>query len=163
LMDPATCVFIDSQTQEPQFRPGRGICSGLRAYVDQVVRMETSAGAIDFRMRPDEAPNTVWSFLELCRGGVYPDVGLHRIAPVNATNHAPFGIQGGDPVFGHAKEGVGEGGPGFAINLEQSGLPHDFGVISMARNPRFPNSAGSQFFIGLSREGTAHLDGKFAA
>jgi peptidyl-prolyl cis-trans isomerase B (cyclophilin B) len=125
--------------------------------------METSAGTIEFRMRPDQAPNTVWSFLELCRGGFYTDVGFHRIAPMNATNHAPFVIQGGDPIFGHGQTGVGEGGPGFTINLEQTGLPHDFGVISMARNPRFPNSAGSQFFICLSREGTAHLDGKFAA
>src|SRR5258705_13851488 len=42
--------------------------------------------------------------------------------------------------------------------MEPSTLAHDFGVLSMARLVRDPNSAGSQFFICLSREGTASFD-----
>ena len=46
--------------------------------------------------------------------------------------------------------------------MERSPLPHDFGVISMARD-NHPDSAGSQFFLCLSREGTARLDGSYTS
>ena len=42
--------------------------------------------------------------------------------------------------------GTTYGGPGFAYALENSPLPHDFGVISIARSTD-PNTNGSQFFI----------------
>jgi peptidyl-prolyl cis-trans isomerase B (cyclophilin B) len=71
-------------------------------------------------------------------------------------NGLPFVIQGGDPT------GTGDGGPGYDIALEPSKLAHDFGVLSMARND-WPDSAGSQWFIGLSREATARLDGQYCA
>ncbi len=48
--------------------------------------------------------------------------------------------------------GEGSGGPGYMIDLEDSKLPHDFGVISMARSGD-PNSNGSQILC-LSREAT---------
>src|SRR5262249_45879024 len=127
------------------------------------VVLETSLGGVEFRMRPDEAPNTVWNFLALCRGGFYTDVQFHRVKAISPHNGAPFVVQSGDPIFGHASQGVGWGGPGYLVNLEQSHLAHDFGVLSMARLEDQPNSAGSQFFICLSREGTVQLDGRFAA
>lgn len=165
LLDPSYAVFIDSQTGEPQYRDSRGIYSGLRAYVDRHVVMETSLGTIEFAMRPDQAPNTVYSFLDLCGGGFYTDVIFHRVKAFHPTG-APFVIQAGDPLqgvgAGAAAGAAGEGGPGFMIDLEKSKLPHDFGVISMAR-VKDPNSAGSQFFICLSREGTAFLDGAFCS
>jgi peptidyl-prolyl cis-trans isomerase B (cyclophilin B) len=65
-------------------------------------------------------------------------------------------IQGGDPT------GTGDGGPGYDIMLEPSDLPHDFGVVSMARND-WPDSAGSQWFVALTREETARLDGQYCA
>ena len=68
----------------------------------------------------------------------------------------PFVIQGGDPT------GTGSGGPGWWLPIENSSLQHEFGVISMARAAD-PDSAGSQFFICLSREGTARLDGQYCA
>jgi peptidyl-prolyl cis-trans isomerase B (cyclophilin B) len=68
----------------------------------------------------------------------------------------PFVIQGGDP------SGDGAGGPGWWLPMEDSPLPHDFGVVSMARDIH-PDSAGSQFFICLSRAGTARLDGSYTA
>jgi peptidyl-prolyl cis-trans isomerase B (cyclophilin B) len=48
------------------------------------------------------------------------------------------------------------------IDLENSDLPHDFGVISMARTAD-PNTNGSQIFLCLSRARTAMLDGKYVA
>lgn len=128
--------------------------SGTRAWVDQHVVLETTKGEIEFRMRPDHAPNTVRNFMALADGGFYTDVIFHRV--VANANGAPFVIQVGDPT------GTGSGGPGYFIDLEQSALPHDFGVLSMARSGD-PNSNGSQVFVCLSRQGTSFLDGNYTA
>ncbi|MCH8822184.1 MAG: peptidylprolyl isomerase [Planctomycetes bacterium] len=117
--------------------------------------MHTSLGDIRLAMRPDQAPNTAWNFLELCAGGFYDGVVFHRVVPMTIAGD-PFVIQAGDPT------GSGNGGPGYWLPIEPSQLPHDFGVISMARDTP-PDSAGSQFFICLSRAGTAALDGSYCA
>ena len=130
--------------------------SGIRAYVEQHVVFETSEGEIEFRMRPDQAPNTVVNLMELVRGGFFTDTIVHRVVPRLPTTGHPFVVQFGDPT------GTGDGGPGYAIDLEQSRLPHDFGVLSMARDDH-PDTNGSQIFICLSREGTSRLDGKYTA
>ncbi len=135
-------------------RSGEG-SSGLRAWVNKHVVLETSLGEVEIAMRPDVAPNSVWNFLSLVEGGFYTDIIFHRVVPSLPTG-AAFVIQAGDPA------GKGSGGPGYNIDLEKSALQHDFGVISMARSGD-PNSAGSQFFLCLSREGTAALDGKYTA
>jgi len=159
-----SAFFIDPQTRQPSFDPREGKIAfvpeppthaGLRAYADQHVVLETDQGAIEFRLRPDEAPNTCFNFLELVRGGFYTDVVFHRVVPRLPSGH-PFVIQTGDPT------GTGSGGPGYSIDLEPSALPHDFGVLSMARDSE-PNTNGSQIFICLSREGTQPLDGRYAA
>lgn len=162
LIDPAYCPLIED-TGEPKYRPSKGVYSGLRAYVERYVVMETSMGDIQFALRPDEAPNTVYNFLSLCQGGFYTDIIFHRIKPRH-PNGSPFVIQAGDPLQLKDTSDIkgGEGGPGFAINLEPSKLPHDFGVLSMARS-NLPNSGGSQFFICLSRKGTEYLDGKYTS
>ncbi|MFM7133679.1 MAG: peptidylprolyl isomerase [Planctomycetota bacterium] len=116
---------------------------------------ETTAGRIRFVMRPDEAPATARNFVELADSGFYDGTIVHRIVPAD-RNGLPFVIQGGDPT------GSGDGGPGYDIALEPSRLRHDFGVVSMARND-WPDSAGSQWFVCLSREATARLDGQYCA
>jgi peptidyl-prolyl cis-trans isomerase B (cyclophilin B) len=129
--------------------------NGIRAYVDQDLVVETSMGDMRFRLRPDAAPNTAWNIMKLAEGGFYSDTIFHRVV-AKRPDGSPFVIQGGDPT------GTGSGGPGFAYALEKSTLPHDFGVISIARSTD-PNTNGSQFFVCLSREGTKHLDGRYAA
>ncbi len=131
------------------------VFSGLRVYLERDVVLVTNKGDIVLAMRPDEAPNTVWNFRQLVAGGFYDGVIFHRVVPLTRRGR-PFVIQGGDPTGG------GEGGPGYWLPLEPSRLPHGFGVISMARADH-PDSAGSQFFICLSREGTARLDGQYCA
>lgn len=128
--------------------------AGVQAWVDQDLVLETSLGKMRFRLRPDCAPNTVRTIMDLVRGGYYRDVIFHRV--VAQARGLPFVIQGGDPA------GTGSGGPGFAYALEDSSLPHDFGVVSIARSTD-PNTNGSQFFVCLSREGTARLDHKYAS
>ncbi|MFV8830552.1 peptidylprolyl isomerase [Alkalihalobacterium sp. APHAB7] len=102
---------------------------------------------------PSIAPNTVTNFVSLIEDGFYDGVIFHRVIP-------GFMIQGGDP------EGTGSGGPGYSIpgefnaNNFNNPLPHERGVISMART-NDPNSAGSQFFI--MHDHSPHLDGNYAA
>ena len=129
--------------------------NGYRAYVDQHIVFETSMGTMEFKTRPDAAPNTAWTIMELVRGGQYRNTIFHRVVAKRADG-SPFVIQGGDPT------GTGSGGPGFSYPLEDSKLPHDFGVISIARSTD-PNTNGGQIFVCLSRAGTKHLDHKYAA
>lgn len=157
--------FIDPTTQQPNFRPRDGQIAwvryeassytGIRAYVDKHVVFETTLGEIEFRLSPADAPNTVWNFRHLVEGGFYTDIIFHRIVP-RLPSGQPFVIQVGDPT------GLGDGGPGYSIDLEPSKLAHDFGVISMARETE-PNTNGSQVFVCLSREGTRALDGRYTA
>jgi len=126
----------------------------VRAFVDKQVVLETTEGAIVVRLRPDIAPNHAWNFRHLADGGYYTDVIFHRVIDAK-DGRAPFVIQVGDPT------GTGSGGPGFQIDLEDSrALPHNFGVLSMART-NDPNTGGSQVFIALSRDGTSFLDGAY--
>src|SRR5690606_16217454 len=143
---------LDQRSGQIAWAPSPRTFTGYRAYVDKDVLMVTSEGEILFRMRPDQAPNTAWNFMHLAEGGFYTDIIFHRI--IAKPNR--FVIQAGDPL------GQGSGGPGYMIDLEDSKLPHDFGVISMARS-RDPNSNGSQIFVCLSREGTKMLDGRYTS
>jgi len=157
--------FINPQTLTPNLKPKEGqiawvnyekiVYTGIRAYVDQHVLIETTLGEIEFRLNPEAAPNTAFNFRHLVEGGFFTDVIFHRVVP-RLPSGAPFVIQVGDPT------GSGDGGPGYSIDLEPSTLPHDFGVISMARETE-PNTNGSQVFVCLSREGTKALDGRYTA
>jgi peptidyl-prolyl cis-trans isomerase B (cyclophilin B) len=131
------------------------VFSGLRAYVETHVVLWTTLGRIELALAADQAPNTAWNFLQLTADGFYDDLTFHRVVKYNRSGD-PFVIQGGDPT------GLGDGGPGYWVPFEPSHLPHDFGVLSMARADH-PDSAGSQFFICLSREGTQHLDGQYCS
>jgi len=117
------------------------------------VVLETTSGPIEIKLRPDQAPNTAWNFRTLAEGGFYTDILFHRIIAM-IPGRGPFVIQVGDPT------GTGRGGPGYQFDLERSALPHDFGVISMARSGD-PDSNGSQVFLCLSRPGTQALDGSY--
>lgn len=101
---------------------------------------------------PEIAPNTVRNFISLVNHNFYDGVIFHRVIK-------GFMIQGGDP------EGIGIGGPGYAIKGEfstngfRNDLKHERGVLSMARS-MMPDSAGSQFFV--MHKDSPHLDGQYA-
>ena len=98
------------------------------------VRLETSQGTIDVKLRGDLAFQTVTSFATLVKSGFYDGLRFHRVV-------RGFMAQGGDP------RGKGWGGPGYMIRRELHGkLPHRRGVLSMARM-QHPDTAGSQFFL----------------
>jgi peptidyl-prolyl cis-trans isomerase B (cyclophilin B) len=155
LMDPRTEPAEDPWLPNRRVDDDTRLLSGLRLYTEHDVVVRTTRGDSRLALRPDHAPNAVWNFLMLCHGGFYRDIPFHRIVPMTRDGD-PFVIQAGDPTE------TGSGGPGYWLPLERSTLPHDFGVLSMARDID-PDSAGSQFFICLSRAGTARLDGNYCA
>ncbi|MBM4009344.1 MAG: peptidylprolyl isomerase [Planctomycetes bacterium] len=111
--------------------------------------LTTSLGEIEIAAWGDVAPQHVASFARLSASGFYEGLLVHRVIP-------GFVVQAGCP------EGDGTGGPGWSIPAEFSGRPHELGVLSMARSIE-RDSAGSQFFICLSRESCTHLDGNYSA
>ncbi len=113
------------------------------------IKLETSEGDLIVELWPDVAPGHTENFLKLSRSGFYDGLAFHRILK-------DFMIQGGCP------DGNGMGGPGWNVKAEFNDRPHDKGVLSMARSAD-PDSAGSQFFICLTRQGCQHLDGQYTA
>lgn len=148
-------VTLDPTTKNPKWEPDEdNTYAGIRCWVDQNVVLVTEFGEAEFKMRPDCAPNTVWNFMQLVQGGFYRDIIFHRIVQKHPKTGKMFVIQAGDPT------GTGSGSPGYSFVLEKSSLPHDFGVLGMARSTD-PNTNGSQFYVALSREATQHLDGRY--
>ena len=98
-------------------------------------RIVTSQGEIVFTFFPDDAPQTVASFIKLARNSFYDGLTFHRVEP-------GFVIQGGCP------QGTGTGGPGYRLKAEFNDRLHDAGAVAMAR-AQSPDSAGSQFYICL--------------
>jgi peptidyl-prolyl cis-trans isomerase B (cyclophilin B) len=108
-----------------------------------IVVMETNQGTIEIELYWKETPKIAENFLRLVISGYYDGLTFHRIVP-------GFVIQGGDPL------GTGTGGPGYTLPDEPTTKKHDRGALAMARGAQGNN--GSQFYIVLSKERTAHLD-----
>ena len=106
----------------------------------------TAKGTMKVEFYEKDAPGTVKNFCDLANKGFYDGLTFHRVIP-------GFVLQGGCP------KGTGSGGPGYNIKCELKGgnQYHDKGVLSMAHAGR--DTGGSQFFIVMSRNQTAHLDG----
>ncbi len=102
--------------------------------------IETNHGKIVLNLLPDNAPETVRSFIKLVESKFYDGTLFHRVIP-------GFMIQGGDPNSKLPdKSKWGTGGPGFNLKAEFNSRSHLRGIVSMARSTD-PDSAGSQFFI----------------
>jgi len=109
--------------------------------------ISTSQGDMTVELWNDVAPKHVENFLKLGRDGFYDNLKFHRIVP-------EFVVQGGCP------KGDGTGDPGWSVKAEFNDRPHHPGTLSMARSSD-PDSAGSQFFICLTRKHCQHLDGEY--
>jgi len=121
---------------------------------NEVAVLETNYGTMVMDFFPEKAPKHCASFKRLAKAGYYDGTRFHRILK-------DFVIQGGDILTRDDNpQNDGTGGPGYTLEAEFNDIPHDFGIVSMARS-QDPNSAGSQFFICLSRERTKALDGKY--
>ena len=108
---------------------------------EEVAIIETEFGNIVFEFYSDVAPINVKNFKDLAASGFYNGTTFHRVIPF-------FMIQGGDPLTkDDDRSNDGTGGPGYTIKAEFSQIPHERGIVSMARRGDDPDSAGSQFFI----------------
>ncbi len=103
-------------------------------------------GDVKIELFPDVAPNHVERIKKLANDGAYDNVVFHRVID-------GFMAQTGDVQFGNSSNEnydlrrVGTGGSSLPdLKSEFNDLPHDRGVLSMARS-QDPNSANSQFFI----------------
>jgi peptidyl-prolyl cis-trans isomerase A (cyclophilin A) len=130
--------------------------AGLPAEGQLMAEIITDLGSIRCKLHPEDAPETVASFVGLARGlrpwkdgaewvkkPFYDGLLFHRVIP-------GFMIQGGDPLSRNpAAPDVGTGGPGYTLPDELSDK-HSFdkpGVLAMANKGPRTHSGGSQFFI----------------
>lgn len=108
--------------------------------------LELKDGRVVIELMPDVAPKHVERIKELARAKFYDGIVFHRVID-------GFMAQTGDPT------GTGMGGSDKSnLKAEFSTIPHDKGILSMARAGD-PDSANSQFFIVL--EDSHFLDNKY--
>ena len=112
-------------------------------------------GDVKIELFPDVAPKHVERIKTLANEGKYDNVVFHRVIE-------GFMAQTGDVQFGNSSSDkfdlnrAGTGGSNLPdLPAEFSDIPHEKGVLSMARSSP-PNSANSQFFICF--ESAPHLD-----
>lgn len=121
-----------------------------------VIEMETPAyGTIKLELYSNIAPQMVARFKELAKEGYYNGIAFHRI---NQTV-----IQAGDA---NTKPNAVPKNPGREgdsgkpnVPAEFSDIPYNTGILGAARFGGDVNSANSQFFIMLKREGA--FDNKY--
>ena len=113
---------------------------------NDIIIFETTIGTFKGKFFNDKAPNHCYNFKKLANSGFYDGNKFHRVIP-------NFMIQGGDILSRDGrKDNDGTGNPGWTINSEFSDVEHKKGSISMHRIKSDIHSAGSQFFICLSRQ-----------
>ena len=112
-------------------------------------------GDVKIELFPDIAPKHVERIKTLANEGRYDNVVFHRVIE-------GFMAQTGDVQFGNSSSDkfdlnrAGTGGSTLPdLPAEFSDIPHEKGVLSMARSSD-PNSGNSQFFICF--ESAPHLD-----
>ena len=112
-------------------------------------------GDVKIELFPDVAPKHVERIKTLANEGKYDNVVFHRVIE-------GFMAQTGDVQYGNSSSDkfdlnrAGTGGSTLPdLPAEFSDIPHEKGVLSMARSSD-PNSGNSQFFICF--ESAPHLD-----
>ena len=112
-------------------------------------------GDVKIELYQDVAPKHVERIKTLANDGKYDNVVFHRVIE-------GFMAQTGDVQFGNSSSDkfdlnrAGTGGSNLPdLPAEFSDIPHEKGVLSMARSSD-PNSGNSQFFICF--ESAPHLD-----
>ena len=122
---------------------------------ENIMILKLKDGDIKIELFPDVAPKHVERIKTLANEGKYDNVVFHRVIE-------GFMAQTGDVQFGNSSSDkfdlnrAGTGGSNLPdLPAEFSDIPHEKGVLSMARSSD-PNSGNSQFFICF--ESAPHLD-----
>ncbi len=119
----------------------------------QCVTLETEAGAIELKMLPEVAPETVRNFLNLAATGAFDTTTFSRVV-------RNFVIQGGNLSTRETLTPALAARSRRTIRDEPNPVRHVRGIVSMAR-PDASNSATTNFFILVST--ASHLDSTFTA
>ena len=122
---------------------------------ENIMILKLKDGDVKIELFPDVAPKHVERIKTLANEGKYDNVVFHRVIE-------GFMAQTGDVKFGNSSSDkfdlnrAGTGGSTLPdLPAEFSDIPHEKGVLSMARSSD-PNSGNSQFFICF--ESVPHLD-----
>ena len=121
------------------------------------ITIKLKYGDVKIELFNDVAPNHVKRILELSRQGKYDGVAFHRVID-------GFMAQTGDVQHGNTTNNFNPGMAGTGgsdlpdLEAEFSNVPHERGILSMARSQN-PNSANSQFFICFDTH--PHLDRQY--
>lgn len=131
----------------------KGYADGTGNVVNAEIQLE-NGGKIELELYPDIAPVTVNNFVKLANEKFYDGLIFHRVIK-------DFMIQGGgfDTELNQKQADTIAGE--FIVNGYFNLIPHDRGVISMARTSQSMDSASSQFFI--MHADTESLNGQYAA
>ncbi len=127
---------------------------------ENIMILKLKDGDVEIELFNDKAPNHVKRFKQLAEEKKYNGVVFHRVID-------GFMAQTGDVQFGNSTlesydiSRAGTGGSKYPdLKAEFSDIPHDRGILSMARSSD-PNSANSQFFIVF--KSAPHLDRQYTA
>ena len=121
------------------------------------ITIKLKYGDVKIELFNDVAPNHVKRILELSKQGKYDGVAFHRVID-------GFMAQTGDVQHGNTTKNFNPGMAGTGgsdlpdLEAEFSNVPHERGILSMARSQN-PNSANSQFFICFDTH--PHLDRQY--
>jgi dolichyl-diphosphooligosaccharide---protein glycosyltransferase len=154
ISDPYNEKVEQGNTTSSMSQTGNPVRQGNTTASKEIALIDTAQGPITVEFFPYAAPNHVANFEQLARTGFYNDTIFHRIVD-------GFVIQGGDnntKPNGKPREFWGSGGTENQVAAEFSDIPHERGIVSMARSSD-PNSASSQFFIVLND--SKFLDGQY--
>jgi peptidyl-prolyl cis-trans isomerase B (cyclophilin B) len=145
-------VVPSTTNQKPQFSDNQGKTPPRPAGAPLPrVLLDTTAGPLLVELFEDDSPNTVANFISLVGNGYYDGLKFHRKV---STNKSRGFIQGGSP------DGTSTGGPGYCIADETNKNRKAIrGALIMARKHTEPDTAGSQFIVGL--DNLAYLDGTY--
>lgn len=136
-----------------QYDVYKGYADGTARTVKAEIQLE-NGGVIGLELYPDIAPLTVNNFVTLANNGFYNGLIFHRVIK-------DFMVQGGgfDTSVNQKQSEAIKGE--FIQNGHFNMIPHERGVISMARTQQSMDSASSQFFI--MHETNDSLNGQYAA
>ena len=116
---------------------------GYCAYID------TAAGVISIRLRPEYAPHAVSDFIALAQQGFYDGLAFSQVCPATSGTAcaiaAPVAFAG-DPTA------TGTGGPGYTVASDPVVGNYLFGAVAMYSTT--PATIGSQFFISRGDSST---------
>jgi peptidyl-prolyl cis-trans isomerase A (cyclophilin A) len=127
-------------------------CNQKKKYSNPTIDIQTYYGDIIVELYPQRAPKTVAAFLSYVDSGFYKNTSFYRVLKKEdqSMNVAKTQlIQGGLWQTNFKKQQTIPGIP--LETTKQTGILHEEGVISLARNED-PNSGNTEFFICMDNE-----------